>query len=243
MHQPTTTGKYIDPYTDFGLTKLFGSKNNKDLLIDFLNELINDRGKITSLCYRKPRQAGALPAPAGAVVDAYCQTDSGEKFIVEMQKFNDNCFEYRSDFYLAYPIYHRAKTSTSTATGTATYLVGLLNFTFVGTQLNDCDYHHEIKWMNTLTQTVFNPKFASIYLEMPKYGKKPYDLDTRLDKWFYVLKHLSTLQQPPDCLQEPVFKKLFKIAEIDHLSAKERDAYESSLKACRTLEKETAPPA
>jgi predicted transposase/invertase (TIGR01784 family) len=243
MHQPTTTGKYIDPYTDFGFTKLFGSKNNKDLLIDFLNELVNDKGKITSVSYRKPRQSDALPTDGGAIFDVYCQTDCGEKFIVEMQKFNDNCFEYRSDFYHAYPIYHRAKKSASTAAKPAIYLIGLLNFTFVGTQLNDCDYHHEIKWMNTLTQTVFNHKFASIYLEMPKYGKKSYDMETHLDKWFYVLNHLATLQQRPACLQEPIFKKLFNIAEIAGLSAKERDAYESSLKARRPLEEETAPPA
>jgi hypothetical protein len=30
--------KYINPLTDFGFKKLFGSEPNKDLLIDFLNE-------------------------------------------------------------------------------------------------------------------------------------------------------------------------------------------------------------
>jgi len=30
--------KYINPFTDFGFKKLFGSEPNKDLLIDFLNQ-------------------------------------------------------------------------------------------------------------------------------------------------------------------------------------------------------------
>ena len=33
--------KYINPYTDFGFKKLFGEEANKDLLIDFLNQLLS----------------------------------------------------------------------------------------------------------------------------------------------------------------------------------------------------------
>jgi hypothetical protein len=39
--------KYISPFTDFGFKKLFGTEPNKDLLIDFLNELLRqDEGEI-----------------------------------------------------------------------------------------------------------------------------------------------------------------------------------------------------
>jgi len=32
--------KYINPFTDFGFKKLFGSEPNKELLIDFLNQVV-----------------------------------------------------------------------------------------------------------------------------------------------------------------------------------------------------------
>ena len=35
--------KYINPYTDFGFKKLFGTPLNKDLLISFLNSLFKGR--------------------------------------------------------------------------------------------------------------------------------------------------------------------------------------------------------
>ena len=35
----TVKEKYINPFTDFGFKKLFGTEPNKDLLIDFLNEV------------------------------------------------------------------------------------------------------------------------------------------------------------------------------------------------------------
>lgn len=44
------TEKYINPLTDFGFKKLFGSEPNKALLIDFLNEILPDK-KIKDLSY------------------------------------------------------------------------------------------------------------------------------------------------------------------------------------------------
>ena len=35
------TERYINPYTDFGFKKLFGTEMNKDLLISFLNALLD----------------------------------------------------------------------------------------------------------------------------------------------------------------------------------------------------------
>ena len=34
--------KYINPFTDYGFKKLFGEEPNKDLLLDFLNQLLKD---------------------------------------------------------------------------------------------------------------------------------------------------------------------------------------------------------
>jgi hypothetical protein len=32
--------RYLNPYTDFGFKKFFGEEANKDLLTDFLNQLL-----------------------------------------------------------------------------------------------------------------------------------------------------------------------------------------------------------
>ena len=37
--------KYINPFTDHGFKKLFGVEPNKDLLLDFLNELLKKKKK------------------------------------------------------------------------------------------------------------------------------------------------------------------------------------------------------
>ncbi len=52
-------GKYIDPLSDFGFKRLFGSNPNKELLIDFLNELFKGRKVIADLVYNKNERPGA----------------------------------------------------------------------------------------------------------------------------------------------------------------------------------------
>lgn len=36
------TERYINPFTDCGFKRLFGEEVNKDLLLDFLNELLKE---------------------------------------------------------------------------------------------------------------------------------------------------------------------------------------------------------
>ena len=79
--------KYIDPFTDFGFKKLFGEECNKDLLLDFLNELLHkEEGKIVALSYLKNEMLGVSEEARKAVFDIHCENEKGEKFIVEIQK-------------------------------------------------------------------------------------------------------------------------------------------------------------
>jgi predicted transposase/invertase (TIGR01784 family) len=235
MCRLTTTDRYINPYTDFGFKKLFGSEVNKELLIDFLNELIKEKGKITDVRYLQSEQLGALALDRKAIFDIYCETDSGEKFIVEMQKAKQNYFKDRSLFYATFPIRDQAQLGAWDFELKAVYLVGILDFVFTEEQLRDDSYHHEIKLMDTVTKTVFNDKLTFIYLEMPKFNKTEQELASHFDKWLYVLKHLPDLTKRPARLQERVFEKLFKAAEIAKFTATELDAYENSLKVYRDM--------
>jgi len=90
----TLKEKYINPFTDFGFKKLFGTEFNKPLLIDFLNEIIGaEVGKITELSYLPTEQLVPCLNERNAIFsveptfgDIYCENKKGEKFIVELQK-------------------------------------------------------------------------------------------------------------------------------------------------------------
>src|SRR6056297_2723318 len=102
--------KYINPFTDYGFKRLFGEEPNKDLLRDFLNELLREeQGEIVELTYLKDEQLGNTQLDRKAIFDLYCENERGEKFIVELQKAKQNFFKDRSVFYSTFPIQHQAK--------------------------------------------------------------------------------------------------------------------------------------
>jgi len=98
-------GKYLNPFTDFGFKKLFGIAPNKDLLIDFLDELLRrDEGEIKDITYLSPKQLGRTTGEGEVIFDIYCKNARDEKFIVEMQKAKQNYFKDRNLYYSTFPI-------------------------------------------------------------------------------------------------------------------------------------------
>ena len=229
------TGRYVNPYTDFGFKLLFGTPVNKDLLIGFLNALFRGEQEITDVTYLNAEQLGRAEWDRKAVFDVYCENVKGERFIVEMQKARQKYFKDRSVFYSTFPIREQAKVGDWDYELKSVYTVGVLNFVFDEDKDDEEYYHHEVKLMDVGRKEVFYEKLTFIYLEMPKFRKREEELETLFDKWMFVLKNLATLLDRPAALQERVFKRLFETAEIARFSESEIRDYEESLKNLRDL--------
>jgi predicted transposase/invertase (TIGR01784 family) len=227
--------KYINPFTDFGFKKLFGTEVNKDLLMDFLNELIHNQGKIKEVKYLNLEQLGRSEDDRRAVFDIYCETETGETFIVEMQKAKLNFFKDRSVYYSSFPIREQGLRGDWDYHLKSVYTVGILNFVFNESKDDKDYYHSEVKLMDTKKKTIFYDKLTFIYLEMPKFNKSIEQLETRFEKWMYVLKNLPKLQELPSQLQGRIFEKIFRVAEIAKMNKQEITEYEDSLKKYRDL--------
>lgn len=224
--------RYINPYTDFAFKLLFGTELNKELLISFLNALLHGEEHIKEITYLNSEHLGTQERDRRAVFDIYCENEQGEKFLVEMQKGEQAFFKDRSIYYATFPIREQAiKGSEWNYQLKAVYTVAILNFVFDD---KDNDYfHHEVKLVDMRTKKVFYDKLTFIYLEMPKFNKTEYELETMFDKWMFVLRNLSRLMERPVALQERVFERLFKAAEIANFDRKELIEYEDSLKNYR----------
>ena len=87
--------RYINPYTDFGFKKLFGTEMNKGLLACFINSLLHGREQIKELTYLNTEHLGTGESDRRAVFDVYCENEHGEKFLVEMQRGEQQFFKDR----------------------------------------------------------------------------------------------------------------------------------------------------
>ena len=224
--------RYINPYTDFGFKKLFGTELNKELLISFLNALLQGEQTVKDVTYLNTEHLGTQEIDRRAVFDVYCEGENGEKFLVEMQRGEQQFFKDRSLFYTTFPIREQASKGKGWDYELkSVYTVGILNFTFDNS--SDEYYHHEVKLVDIRTKEVFYDKLTLIYLEMPKFNKEEKELETMFDKWMFVLRNLGNLMERPVALQERVFNRLFEAAEIARFNRKELVEYEDSLKAFR----------
>jgi len=229
--------KYINPFTDYGFKRLFGEEPNKDLLLDFLNELLKDeQGRITELTYLKNENLATTELNRKAIFDLYCTNERGEKFIVELQKTKQKFFKDRTVYYSTFPIRDQAITGSEwNFELIKVYTIAVLDFIFHEDKNEPEKFRYDVKLSDIETKQVFYDKLTFIYLEMPKFKKSIDELETRFDKWLFVIKNLHKLDRIPEKLKEHIFLKLFETAEIARFSPEEYQNYEDSLKYYRDL--------
>ena len=97
-------GRFINPFTDFGFKFLFGREVEKELLIDFLNDLLVGEHVITDIQFLNNEQQPEVKTERGLIYDIYCVTDTGERIIVEMQNREHVNFRERTLYYLSQAI-------------------------------------------------------------------------------------------------------------------------------------------
>ena len=222
--------------TDFGFKRIFGTDPNKELLINFLNSLFDGEEVIKDVKYLNSENVGDVYTERKAIFDVYCENEQGEKFIVEMQNAYQSFFKDRSLFYSTFPIREQApKGSDWNFCLKKVYVVALLNYKMSDEAFDNTDTIHTIALMDTKTHKVFNAKLMFKYVEVGRFNKTDDELTSLSDKWMYVLKNLSRLDNRPATLREKIFSKLFDAAAVARFTPTELREYEDSLKAYRDI--------
>src|SRR5690606_38720802 len=106
--------------------------------------------------------------------------------------------------------------------------IGILEFSMDADE--QAGYFHDIALMEKTSGKIFYNKLGFKFLELPNFVRSGDELLTDMDKWMYLLKHMSTLDKIPTFLEKRVFQLIFQISEVAKLRKEERMAYEASLK-------------
>ncbi len=219
----------INPFTDFGFKKLFGEEGSKEILIDFLNAVLQRPYPIRDIAFQDKEKYGDIYRDRKVIYDIYCTDESGGQFIVEMQNAKQKYFKDRTIFYSTFPIREQAKRGDWNFKLKPVYCIGLLGFDM---EKDDDRYFYEAKLKDQYNE-VFYDKLTFIYLELPKFKLKEEDLKSNVEKWLYFLKHLEDFNELPGILKQPIFQQAFERAKEVNLTPTEKEAYEESLKSYR----------
>lgn len=224
--------KFINPFTDYGFKKLFGEEASKFILIEFLNSMLPVHHKIAELSFKNTEQLGQTADDRKAIYDIYCESTTGERFIVELQRIKQEYFKDRTIYYATFPIVEQSKRGRDWAYELKPiYCISILDFTLAETSNTEVVHTIQLKNQNN---AVFYDKLTFIYLEIPKFDKTENQLHTNLDKWLFYLKNLNDLTIIPQVFRgDAVFEQAFQKAQIANLNKQEWMDYEMSLKTYR----------
>ena len=223
--------KFINPFTDIGFKKIFGQEVTKDLLIDFLNDLLVDEKHIIDITFLDKEILPEFMGDRGVIYDIYCTTENGEQFIVEMQNKQHVHFRERALYYLSKTVARQGEKGAEWKFDLkAVYGVFFMNF-----RLDNLPHklRTDIVLTDRDTHEQFSDKLRFIFIELPAFSKEEQECETDFERWIYVLKNMETLKRLPFKARKSVFEKLEKIVDIASLSKEERMKYDESIKVYR----------
>ena len=215
---------FIDLLLDFAFKRMFGRETNKDILIDLLNTFIPGKN-IVDIIFLNNERTGKTKDSRNAVFDLFCITSSGEYIIIEVQRAAQEYLQTRGLFYVANAITDQSeKGKEFDFNCRETWFFCITDFIF------DPDHEnvivHTIKSIELETGNFCHNLLNSIYLELPKFKKQITELETRQDKWLFILKNISSLKEIPLNLKgDQIFEKVFEVARVTNLTKKEMNAH------------------
>ena len=224
-------GRFINPFTDVGFKRIFGQEVSKPILIEFLNSLLTGERRIVDVKYLDKEQLGLSELERSLIYDIYCETETGEHIIVEMQNKYQYSFKNRSIYYVARSIVEQGQRGREWNYDVkAVYLVAFLNF-----KQNEISekFRTDVALVDLEERTQFSDKVRLIYLQLPYFNKEADDCETTFDRMIFVLKNMDILERMPWAAQDSVFQKLASIAEVAALDKQERFRYDENVRAYR----------
>lgn len=223
-------GKFLNPFTDVGFKRLFGQEVNKELLIDFLNDLLTGERQVEDISFMDKEIVPESFGGRVVIFDILCKETDGTCFIVEMQNQYQEYFFDRGLYYLCRMISEQGKRGTEWEYEIyPVYGIYFLNFHLPRLQY----FRTDIVLADRRTGELKDGKLRQVYLSLPYFNLKEEECETDFQRWIYLLKNMDTLDRMPFEAQKAVFRKLLEVANVESLTPKERLRYEESLKAYR----------
>ena len=237
---------YAELLCDFMFKRLFGSEANKDVLIWFLNMILEDV-VIEDVDFIPTEHLGLSKEDRKAVFDISCRCSNGETLIIEMQKGYQEHFRKRAIYYTSYPIIEQGRKAKEAyikehqcKIGGEEFrwdfnlkpvmVVAILNFKFDHTEGWPQDrYHSSYRLREDYSNEVMTDVLRYVFLELGRFRKHLWELETAFDKWMYLFKHMHEMVEIPAVFQTSEFNRLFILSKIGNFTAEEYKEYENSL--------------
>ena len=214
--------RFVDPKNDIAFKKIFGDSGKTEILISFLNAVLELPSPIASLTIASPYQIPRIQDLKETSLDVKAVDENGREFIVEMQVEGNELFGKRALYYLAKSYIGQIRKAEDYKKLKPAYFVGILNF-----NMFDGDaYLSRHIFINQESGRQDLKDFEFNFIELKKFHKTDDELDNIVDKWIYFLKNAENLDVIPSKITEVELLEAFDTANQMKWSKEELDVYD-----------------
>ena len=218
--------------SDVGFKAVFADRNNKDILIGVLNQILPPEARIEDIKeYSDREQRRDVPYGKKTVLDLVCVDRDDRTFVVEMQASEEDFFFERCVYY-ASGLYHLELSDGVRYKGLRpVYVVSFLNYRLRHDDESLWDTDHFISyWQFTERRTgmVANQTISIIFVEMTLFTKTLEECVTEFDRLFYIFKNSEGFQRIPEWIEEAggISRRLAEACEVAAFDKEKKLKYE-----------------
>ena len=223
---------FVNLRSDVGFKAVFADKNNKDILIGVLNQILPPEARIKDIKeYSDREQRRDVPYGKKTVLDLVCVDKDDRTFIVEMQAAEEDYFFERCVYY-ASGLYHLELSDGERYKGLRpVYVVSFLNYRLRHDDESLWDTDHFISnWRFTEKRTgmVADQTISVIFVEMTLFTKTLEECVTEFDRLFYIFKNSDGFQRIPEWIEEAggISRRLAEACEVAAFDKEKKLKYE-----------------
>lgn len=231
--------KYADLLDDDVFKLVFGRESSKDIMMEFLNQVITDRN-IVDLEFRDKEMHPLSRQSKSSIYDMFCQTDDGSRIIVEVQRRKQPFFSERAIYYSTFQIQRQVDAGADYYGFLPVYVINILEF-----EMDETADNPEVKTTYRLyeenSHSLLTDKLTFVFIELGKFKKSEAELDgSILEGMYYCLKNMAALKERPEVLGHDIFKKIFEISELLNMDEETRSKVLDKMTTERDLRNQMA---
>lgn len=216
--------KFADVKNDIAFRKIFGSENKKEVLISFLNAILDfeEKHKITDVSILNPYQLPKFRDGKATIIDVKAKDQNGREFIIEMQVADALGFSKRVLYYTSQGYVSQIDRGEFYDRLNPTIFIGILNFSL--SKNPKYISRHRILDVETGERIMEDMEFN--FIELPKFNIEQKKLKTLVEKWIFFIKEAETLEVIPEEIDDAGLRSAFEQANIQTWSEEELEAYD-----------------
>lgn len=220
----------LDPRVDFVFKRIFGSEQNKDVLLAFLNSTFIETGEapLTEITVINTYTDKDSPEDKQSILDIKAKTVEGKLINIEMQLFNPYHMEKRTLFYWSEMYFHQIKKGENYNLLKKCVTINILNYSC----LDNERYHNVFHLREDHTGISLTDDIEIHVMELTKLEQHPIPLEKGgLVNWLLFLRGIDISNWEVLAMNEPMLKKAMDTLEFLSHDAATRMAYDARMKA------------